>query len=395
MGSILNSVTTALTPQNNFQANTDAIQSQQQQLAAALQAQSQGQGPNAAQAQYQQNVNKAIQQNAGFVGSQKGINPALAQRQAGLNAASMSQAAAGQEGIMQAQQQSNAQQQEAGVLGTIGTEQNQTSAINAGASAQNAAANQNTAGGLLNGLSGGLLYDGGEVGYDDGGMINLLSPSPNDPTMGQLNAMVPQTQSPTTPAQPQSAAPNASQGIANQILQAAGVTNYAAGNSASAKPSGKQSKGFSQLQGMLGDGGGGTQSVAGGPMDMGGGGDASLAMMASHGATIPDHLHAIAELYHPGKFGSPKTAQLKAVGGPVPGKAKVTGDSPKNDTVKTMLSPGEVVIPRSIMNSADPVKGAANFVAEQLRKHGHGSEEGTHEEFKSALKKAIGSRKAA
>jgi hypothetical protein len=34
-------------------------------------------------------------------------------------------------------------------------------------------------------------------------------------------------------------------------------------------------------------------------------------------------------------------------GGVVPGKAKVPGDHPANDTVPTMLSPGEVVLPRS------------------------------------------------
>lgn len=36
-------------------------------------------------------------------------------------------------------------------------------------------------------------------------------------------------------------------------------------------------------------------------------------------------------------------------GGEVPGKAKVEGDSPKNDTVDAKLSPGEVVAPRSAM----------------------------------------------
>ena len=38
-------------------------------------------------------------------------------------------------------------------------------------------------------------------------------------------------------------------------------------------------------------------------------------------------------------------------GGQVPGKAQVPGDSPKNDTVHAQLSPGEVVIPRSITQS--------------------------------------------
>jgi hypothetical protein len=39
-------------------------------------------------------------------------------------------------------------------------------------------------------------------------------------------------------------------------------------------------------------------------------------------------------------------------GGEVPGKAKVDGDSGKNDTVPAMLSPGEIVVPRS--KSKDP-----------------------------------------
>jgi len=41
-------------------------------------------------------------------------------------------------------------------------------------------------------------------------------------------------------------------------------------------------------------------------------------------------------------------------GGSVPGKASVAGDSPLNDRILALLSPGEEVIPRSVMN--DPVK---------------------------------------
>lgn len=37
-------------------------------------------------------------------------------------------------------------------------------------------------------------------------------------------------------------------------------------------------------------------------------------------------------------------------GGMVPGKAKIMGDSPINDTVKAKLSPGEAVIPRSLVS---------------------------------------------
>lgn len=55
-------------------------------------------------------------------------------------------------------------------------------------------------------------------------------------------------------------------------------------------------------------------------------------------------------------------------GGHVPGKASVSGDSLKNDTVHAMLSPGEVVIPRSVMQGKDPVRGAAEFVQAVLAK---------------------------
>jgi hypothetical protein len=47
----------------------------------------------------------------------------------------------------------------------------------------------------------------------------------------------------------------------------------------------------------------------------------------------------------------------KAHGGVISGQARVSGDSKKNDTVPTMLSPGEIVIPRSHAN--DPGKAKA------------------------------------
>ena len=58
-----------------------------------------------------------------------------------------------------------------------------------------------------------------------------------------------------------------------------------------------------------------------------------------------------------------------AHGGVVPGRAQVPGDSPQNDTVKAMLSPGEVVVPRSV--STDPRKEAMLAALMNLRKkHG-------------------------
>jgi hypothetical protein len=54
-------------------------------------------------------------------------------------------------------------------------------------------------------------------------------------------------------------------------------------------------------------------------------------------------------------------------GGVVPGSAPVAGDSLQNDTVPAQLSPGEVVIPRSVMQQKDPVKAAASFVEAVLK----------------------------
>ena len=60
---------------------------------------------------------------------------------------------------------------------------------------------------------------------------------------------------------------------------------------------------------------------------------------------------------------------LKA-GGHVPGQANVTGDSLQNDTVHAMLSPGEIVLPRSVTQSANPVEASARFVAAMQAKKG-------------------------
>lgn len=60
--------------------------------------------------------------------------------------------------------------------------------------------------------------------------------------------------------------------------------------------------------------------------------------------------------------------RMYKAGGKVSGKAQVAGNSPKNDTVDAKLSPGEVVIPRSVMNGNDPVRGSADFVAAILNK---------------------------
>lgn len=77
-------------------------------------------------------------------------------------------------------------------------------------------------------------------------------------------------------------------------------------------------------------------------------------------------------------------------GGKVDGDAKVDGDNLKNDTVPTMLSPGEVVLPRSVTQSPDAVERAAKFVEHlQEEKKGGGKGYGKVLDAKKTLKDRI------
>lgn len=208
----------------------------QNNLAGQLQAQAQGVGPNPAQLMLNHSTDQNIKQNAGFLASQKGIDPALAQRLGAQNQANMSQQMAGQGALMGAQQQVTAQGQLAGLYGQQGNQ-----ALGMNQNLQNAQAQQNNA----------------IVG--------------NTSNMNNANAGA--------------AAANAAQqgAIAGGFLSGAGAVGAAA-------------------------------------------------------------------LAH---------------GGPVPGKAKVSGDSPKNDTEPAMLSPGEIVIPRSVANDPEKAKEFIEHIKKQ------------------------------
>ncbi len=70
----------------------------------------------------------------------------------------------------------------------------------------------------------------------------------------------------------------------------------------------------------------------------------------------------------------------------------MAGNSLKNDTQPAMLSPKEIVLPRSITMAPDAPEQAAEFVRALLKKQGHGNSM-HHKEFHKALKEAILSRK--
>ena len=90
----------------------------QQQLVSQLQQQAQGQGPSLAQQQLAQAMQQAQAQNAGLMATQRGVNPGMALRMAGMNQAGMAQGIAAQGAQARIQEQLNAQQQLQTALGT-------------------------------------------------------------------------------------------------------------------------------------------------------------------------------------------------------------------------------------------------------------------------------------
>jgi hypothetical protein len=61
-----------------------------------------------------------------------------------------------------------------------------------------------------------------------------------------------------------------------------------------------------------------------------------------------------------------------SAGGQVPGRANVDADSPQNDTVPALLSPGEVVIPREALDSVDTAHAFLDKILARKQVRGYG-----------------------
>lgn len=73
-----------------------------------------------------------------------------------------------------------------------------------------------------------------------------------------------------------------------------------------------------------------------------------------------------------GPLGGADSAIMASSGALVPGHAMSPGDSPRNDTVSAKLSPGEIVLPRSVTQGDDAPEAARRFVQAVLRRKGVG-----------------------
>lgn len=349
--------------QGGLYKQTD-VYNQQQQLANALLAQSQGQGPNPAQAALNQQTGNNIASQAALMAGQRGssANAGLLARQIAQQGAATQQQAVGQSATQQAQQQIAAQQQlqaqQQNMANLATTQAGQyiggvNSAVTAGQNEQNILGNQ-----LAN--------------YNNALLSNQLGAQPASPgvtaLLGGLGAAAGKNATSGSGA--------AAGGAASSGAAGAGITSadeYAAlakGGVAGDAPNKKIAKVDPK------DRFNGVTTTAG----------------KQFSGKLPPHLEHIASIYHPDvkRMGYGGMAD----GAMVPGKAEVKGDSLKNDKVKALLSPKEIVLPRSVTMAEDAPDKAKAFVAELLNKYGDKMHGGGEDEFKSALKKAMAERRA-
>ena len=353
------------TQANQIFGQTQGIANQLQDVAA-------GRGPNPALLQLQQTTDQNIARTRGQIGADRSLNPAMAARLGSMAGSNLNQQANQQGALLAAQQQlgamgaagnllgnqanlsagmaqqGNAQQlaalQAAGALG-LGGQQLASQAglglqsadlngimaqqgVNAGVQGQNANINAGLAGGIIGGigkLAGmqGMSQQqayGGEIkmagGGDPYGMMVSLSEgmggggaSAAGKSLGKgFEAVVPDMNpggSALTGGAPNSPMPSSGPDQGNPF----------AAPWPGASP---------LLQGGAGGGGAGLMGLA------------PLALAARGG---------------------------QAFAGPVQGQAQMAGDNYRNDTIDAKLSPGEIVLPRSVTMAEHPAEAAADFVA--------------------------------
>lgn len=327
----------ALANENVDQTGTSAQKAALSQLAdVANQGATGNATERAQQAQIQQDMGRTLAGQRGAIDQQaqaRGVPPgllqaALAQQNAGQDAQQANMAA------LQAQSGNyqtalNALAQQGGLGGALQGQQNQQA--NTIAQAQNAmqqfnAANQQAASGtnaqLQQQANATNTGNANQVGQANTGLSNQRT---------QYNAQVPQTVFQN--------ALNKANAVAGQYGQ---IANTATGQ-------GQQNAGI--FSGLLGAG----ATLAGGAM----GGPGGAMMGSQMGKSFAPPPSANTQQYAPqgpgqslnyAYGGMTGDCDMKS-GGMVPGHPQVPGDSPKNDTVHAKLSPGEVVVPRSMVQS--------------------------------------------
>lgn len=167
---------------------------------------------------------------------------------------------------------------------------------------------------------------------------------------------------------------NSAQGAAQNLFstQSQNIANWNSGQISAATGASTNSAayGMQQLKGDQAMSGGGLNGLGGAISLFGKGQDQPAADATqnydkygmghmAHGGSVPSSSF--------GKYCNGGMSNMKS-GGQVQGQAKVSGNSPKNDTVLAMLSPGESVIDRETLARKDKVGEEARFVTAYINK---------------------------
>lgn len=359
--------------------NQGQVFNQQQQLANQLQGVANGQGPNPAQAMLNQQTGQNVAQQAALMAGQRGssANAGLLARQAAQQGAATQQQAVGQGASMQAQQSLAAlgqlQNQQANMANLATTQVGQQQ----GALGQQAGlANQLTQNNLANSqqalqqqqLQYGQVNQQNQQALNQQQGINNINAGMAQQVIGGQNQMN---------LQQQQQGNDTTSGILKGLGTAAMLLNQGGEVEGPKSAVGKFLKGG--LQNFTGSYAPAQQSQQQQPQKSG-----SQALTEGLGTLLANKLKMakggkVPALLSPGELYVPPSQTKKVADGKesanhagkrVPGKAKVKGDSLKNDTVPAKLEEGGIVIPRSIATSKDAPKKAAAFVRAVLAKQG-------------------------
>lgn len=304
------------------QAQLTGLKDQRSEFGQALANQALGKAPSITEAQLKQAMDRNLSQQIAAAKANRAVNPALQARMVNQQAGQAAQATAQQAAINRlAEQQANqqqfanylGQQQQAGAQYLSGAGQSQSGVMNTQFANQQRGINM-FQGAAQAGMSAAAMMSDRNLKtlikkYNKGGVVKPKKMADG----GKVSA---------------------SNSIEN-IVGGAGVPDAFADKDSMQKMGGNLGSILSKL------GAPDATMMAGGPMDALGGAGGAEGLMAA----------------------APMMVANK--GAVVPGQAKVNGDSEKNDTVPALLSPGEVVVPRTVV--AKGSKAVAKFVAQAIK----------------------------
>lgn len=339
----------ALNGQTNAAGNLTNVYNGQSSFADALRKQALGQGgpgTDLASAMLAKATQNNIANGAGQISSIQGLNPALQAKMIAENTANQNQTAAMQGTQLGLENQLNAQGElgnvYTGMAGTLGTQGNL----------------YGNAAGLGVGTGAGLSEAGTNANLtNQGQQLGAISPYNSTLSSGQIGA---QTLNKDVGMGNLAASTGIAGGLANGLggALAAGFGPGGAFNTPSTPNNNtttvEQQSGNVNTESPDAGGQGGVNTDAGAA-------DAGSAANIGYngGYTQPNHGQVPAKYDHAALS---LARHLMAMGGAVPGKAKVAGNNPRNDVVPAVLSPGEVVLPRSVTQSPDAAKKAEAFM---------------------------------